>query len=120
MERQREPLHRYPEDAMAAGVCAGLARHLDIDVAIIRAAFVGLAVLSGFGIAAYLALWWLVEPVQPEPAPPASATAGPDSGAESAADLPVDPVSGAAIDDVDTPSPTNSVVDAELVEETRS
>ena len=46
---------------MAAGVAAGLARYLDVDVMIVRIAFVVLAVFSGAGIPLYLA-WLLLIP----------------------------------------------------------
>ena len=40
---------------MAAGVAAGLARYLSVDVMIVRVAFVVLTVFSGAGIPLYLA-----------------------------------------------------------------
>ncbi len=47
---------------MISGVCAGLAHRLDVDVALVRALFVGSIVFSGFGLFAYLTLWYLLDP----------------------------------------------------------
>jgi|GEM_PF-3311907 len=44
---------------MVAGVCAGVAGYLDVDVALVRVAAVALA-LAGIGLPAYLAAWILV------------------------------------------------------------
>ena len=48
---------RGQEDKLLAGVCAGLARHLRVDVNAVRIAFVVLAALGGFGLLVYAALW---------------------------------------------------------------
>ena len=57
-------LQRYDDEKMIAGVCAGLADYLDIDVTWIRIAFV-VAVLAGFsGLLAYIILWIAV-PTRP-------------------------------------------------------
>ncbi len=47
----RRPFH----DRMLAGVAAGLARYLGVDVTIVRIAFVVLTVIGGAGIPLYLA-----------------------------------------------------------------
>ena len=54
-ESQRPVLRRPVQDRVAAGVAAGLARYLGVDVMIVRIAFVVLAVFSGAGIPLYLA-----------------------------------------------------------------
>jgi phage shock protein PspC (stress-responsive transcriptional regulator) len=54
-EPQGPVLRRPIQDRMVAGVAAGLARYLDVDVMILRIAFVVLAVFSGAGIPLYLA-----------------------------------------------------------------
>ena|SRR5690349_2771750 len=54
-EPQRRVLRRPVEDRVAAGVAAGLARYLSVDVMIVRIAFVVLTVFSGAGIPLYLA-----------------------------------------------------------------
>jgi signal transduction histidine kinase len=53
-------LRRQPDQAMVAGVCAGLARRLGVDVLIIRLAFVAVTVVGGAGLALYAVLWWLL------------------------------------------------------------
>lgn len=69
MDWRENELYRYPDQAMAGGVCLGLARYLDIDVSIVRAVFIGSLVFSGVGLVLYLALWALV-PEEPESVPP--------------------------------------------------
>jgi phage shock protein PspC (stress-responsive transcriptional regulator) len=54
-EPQRAVLRRPVQDRVAAGVAAGLARYLGVDVMIVRIAFVVLTVFSGAGIPLYLA-----------------------------------------------------------------
>jgi phage shock protein C len=50
------PLHRAINGRMAAGVAAGLADYLSVDVTIVRIGFVVAALLGGgLGIAAYVA-----------------------------------------------------------------
>ena len=50
-----EALRRPVQDRMVAGVAAGLARYLGVDVMIIRLAFVVLTIVGGAGIPLYLA-----------------------------------------------------------------
>jgi len=40
-----------------AGVCAGLARYLDVDVTLIRVLWLAIAITTGVGFVAYLAAW---------------------------------------------------------------
>ena len=47
-------LTRPSTGAMIGGVCAGIARYLNLDVTIVRIAFVLIAVFGGSGILAYL------------------------------------------------------------------
>ncbi len=49
---------------MLAGVAAGLAEHLRVDVRVVRLVFVLLALAGGSGLVAYAA-FWVVVPVQP-------------------------------------------------------
>lgn len=57
--------YRALEGRKLAGVAAGLARHLGMDVTVVRVLFVAAAVLgSGAGILAYLAFWALL-PMDP-------------------------------------------------------
>ncbi len=48
-------LRRPVQDSVVAGVAAGLARYLGVDVMIIRLAFVVLTIVGGAGILLYLA-----------------------------------------------------------------
>jgi phage shock protein PspC (stress-responsive transcriptional regulator) len=52
---ERTPLRRPFQDRMLAGVAAGLARYFDVDVTLVRIAFVVLTVIGGAGIPLYLA-----------------------------------------------------------------
>ncbi len=54
-------LTRSSDDKMIAGVCGGLARHLDLDPTLVRLLTV-LGVIFGFGSVAiaYLAAWVIV------------------------------------------------------------
>ena len=52
---RRTALRRPVQDSVVAGVAAGLARYLGVDVMIIRLAFVVLAIVGGAGIPLYLA-----------------------------------------------------------------
>jgi len=56
----RPPLRRAYHGRMLAGVAAGLADYLGVDVTIIRVAFVIFALLGGAGIPAYLACLLLI------------------------------------------------------------
>jgi signal transduction histidine kinase len=53
-------LRREREDRLVAGVAAGLAARTGIDVTVIRIAFVVAALLSLFGVAAYVVAWLLL------------------------------------------------------------
>ena len=48
-------LRRPYTDRMLAGVAAGLARYFDVDVTLVRIAFVVLTIVGGAGIPLYLA-----------------------------------------------------------------
>lgn len=64
-------LVRSRADAKVAGVCAGIANYLDVDVVFVRAAWVVFSIVPGAiigGVLAYLAAW-LVIPDGTEPAP---------------------------------------------------
>jgi signal transduction histidine kinase len=59
------------EDRKLAGVCAGIARHFDIDVKYVRIAFVVLTILGGIGVALYgLAYLTMTSPEAAELADP--------------------------------------------------
>jgi len=55
------PLHRAANGRMAAGVAAGLADYLGVDVTIVRIGFVVATILGGgIGIPVYGACWLLM------------------------------------------------------------
>jgi phage shock protein C len=56
----RPPLRRAYRGRMLAGVAAGIADYLGVDVTIIRVAFAVFAFLGGAGIPAYLACLLLI------------------------------------------------------------
>jgi phage shock protein PspC (stress-responsive transcriptional regulator)/signal transduction histidine kinase len=58
----REPrrAYRLSDDRVLGGVAAGVGRHLGVDVLYARAGFVVLALLGGFGVVVYGALWVLL------------------------------------------------------------
>lgn len=60
----RPPLRRQPQGKVIAGVASGLAEHLGLRVAVVRTAFVLLALLSGAGAVAYAILWVLLPGAQ--------------------------------------------------------
>ncbi len=53
-------LRRRVSRRMLAGVCAGIAERLDIEVSLVRVAFVVLAFVWGLGVVVYVAMWALV------------------------------------------------------------
>jgi phage shock protein C len=60
----RRRLTRIPADGKIAGVCAGIADYLDVDVTLVRALWLALSIVPGAivgGIVAY-ALAWVVMP----------------------------------------------------------
>jgi len=60
------------EHKKIAGVCAGFARYLGVEVLLVRIVWLALALGAGFGFVAYLIAWILM----PRDAPQASAAGG--------------------------------------------
>ena len=60
--RAAGPLRRDPQARILGGVCAGLARRLDVDPLLVRVAFVVTALAGGLGLVLY-ALGWVAIPV---------------------------------------------------------
>ena len=57
-ERRREiDIFRHATDRIVAGVAGGLATRVGVPSGYVRAAFVGLSLLWGLGVVAYVALW---------------------------------------------------------------
>ncbi len=54
------PLRRPQDGRLAAGVAAGLAGRLGLDVTLVRTLFVVATIFSGFGAAAYVLSWLLI------------------------------------------------------------
>lgn len=72
-------LYRTRHDKWVAGVLGGLAKYFDLDVTLLRLAFIGLVVLldMGFLIVAYI-IMAIVVPLEPEGVPPVASPSGPD------------------------------------------
>lgn len=58
-------LYRIPSKGMIAGVCAGLAEYLSVDVTVIRLIFVVLLLAGSSGGLIYL-IMLLIVPIKPE------------------------------------------------------
>jgi phage shock protein C len=56
----RPPIRRAIQGRMLAGVCAGIADYLAVDVTIVRVAFAVFTFLGGAGVPAYLACLLLI------------------------------------------------------------
>lgn len=69
-------LRRSSGDRIFGGVCGGLGRYWNVDPVILRVAFGVSLLLGGFGLFAYLAMWWLV----PDEGAPSSARVAPGWG----------------------------------------
>ncbi|HEX7609522.1 MAG TPA: PspC domain-containing protein, partial [Solirubrobacteraceae bacterium] len=61
----RRPLRRRPDRGLLGGVCAGVAEHLDAEVALVRLLMAAVVAVGGIGVALY-ALAWALIPVAPE------------------------------------------------------
>ncbi len=68
----REQLTRDVDNSMLGGVCAGVARHYDFDVTVVRIVWLIVTVFSmGTGIILYIAAWVIMpRPDQVSPPPP--------------------------------------------------
>jgi phage shock protein C len=55
-----QPLCRPTQDRLLAGVAAGIARYLNVDVTVVRIVFAVLAIVGGAGVPLYLAGWLLI------------------------------------------------------------
>lgn len=85
----REPRRAFrdPDNRLLGGVASGVARHLGVDTSVARFAFVAMALLGGFGVVVYGALWVLLPVAEPGPSSPGLDAAtrrgfrtGPDGG----------------------------------------
>ncbi len=57
-------LYRIPSKGVIAGVCAGLAEYVNVDITTIRLIFILLLILGSSGGLIYL-IMWLIVPIQP-------------------------------------------------------
>jgi phage shock protein PspC (stress-responsive transcriptional regulator) len=53
-------LKRDTKNGLISGVCAGIAKYLDVDPLFMRIAFILSVVCSGTGVLIYLLLWLLI------------------------------------------------------------
>jgi len=61
----QKKLTRSRSDRKIAGVCGGLAKHLDMDPTLVRLVWVMLAIFVGWGVVGYI-IAWIVLPEEPE------------------------------------------------------
>lgn len=57
-------LYRSRDERMIWGICGGLAKYLGVDPTIVRVLAVLSLILGGWGILAYIILWFIV-PLEP-------------------------------------------------------
>jgi phage shock protein C len=62
--RPGKKLTRSRTDKKIAGVCAGFAEYLDVDVTLVRILWLAFAFFAGWGVIGYL-IAWLVMPEAP-------------------------------------------------------
>jgi phage shock protein C len=55
-----QPLYRPFQNRMLAGVAAGIARYLGVDVTVVRIVLAVLTIFGGVGVPLYLAGWLLI------------------------------------------------------------
>jgi phage shock protein C len=67
----RRALTRDMRNKKIAGVCAGFARYMDMDVVMMRIIWLAVAVCTGVGFIAYVVAWFLM----PKDQPPVPSTA---------------------------------------------
>ncbi len=53
-------LYRSETNKQIAGVCAGLAEYFDVDVTLVRIAFVVMMLMGGPGFLIYVVLWFVM------------------------------------------------------------
>jgi len=93
--------HRSVGGRKIAGVCSGVAAHLDVPVTLVRAAFIVAALLppfSGIGLPLYGILWFLMPPAPGQPS-------GLDRVVDAANDLLGDRAVDAELDDLEDEEP---------------
>lgn len=58
--RSMGEMHRSSDSRIVAGVCTGIARHLNIDPILVRIVFAVLIFVGGSGVILYAAFWFLI------------------------------------------------------------
>ncbi len=53
-------LYRSETNKQIAGVCAGLAEYFDVDVTLVRIAFLVMMLMGGPGFLLYVVLWFVI------------------------------------------------------------
>ncbi len=77
--RSEKRFERLMNEKKIAGVCAGVARYLSLDVTLVRVIWLLMFLVAGTGLLAYI-VCWIIMPKEYEPAPPvATQTAVPSS-----------------------------------------
>lgn len=71
-ESTRRRLTRPMEDKKIAGVCAGFARYLDVDVVLVRVICVAAVFVQGLGLIAYIVAWILMPKTEAPVSAPAT------------------------------------------------
>ena len=69
-------LSRPMYDKSIAGVCAGFARYLNLDVTLVRIVWLSMAIFLGWGFIAYIVAW-IIMPKDWQPAPATAAASQP-------------------------------------------
>ncbi len=59
-DHSRRALRLPREGKKIGGVCAGFARYLDLDVTLVRVAWLCIAIATGVGFLAYLIAWMVI------------------------------------------------------------
>jgi phage shock protein C len=90
-----KPLYRSVTDRKVAGVAAGTASYLGVDVSLSRVLWLVLAVFTGGAFGIVYLIMWIVVPDEPVAAPPASA-AGSNGDPPTEADPAAPPVAASA------------------------
>jgi phage shock protein C len=53
-------LYRSGKDRIIGGVCGGLAEYFDVDVSLVRLAWIVFTMLGGSGVLAYIIAWLII------------------------------------------------------------
>ena len=60
MNEEKKRLYKDVANKKLAGVCAGLAKYFDIDVTLVRLAWILFVCLGGSGLLAYILAAWVM------------------------------------------------------------